>query len=271
VKTFRSDRKSIRGFLLTYPKSKWSYVDLVEAISDFVKLEIYSNLEQSKDLRPFDVIRFILIKNHIQTEIALYSKLPVSNLISSLLKLQIICMLQVIGMTLPSRFARFTDDMRKVSNLQLAYRSMWERALQGEERWFAFFEDDAQIGDQAEVQRLGSVVFAALSGALGAVGNVELSKSFTLRELGIEGRHSSELRFGEADLMVFPVAATNTTCASLLSRDLVQALLDSWNPSCRLIPVDLYVRIVAIRKGLHSAFLLDGLRHRSQFRPKRLG
>jgi hypothetical protein len=148
---------------------------------------------------------------------------------------------------------------------------MWERAISEEGDWFAFFEDDVQVQSGPQLNRLQQTVRAALAGALNSVCNIELSKSFSLRELGLEGKHSSELDFGGARLLVFPYAATNTTCASLLKRDLIEALIESWSPSCRFIPVDLYVRVVAMEKGFQSAFLLDGLSHGSSFRPKRFG
>jgi hypothetical protein len=261
----------IESYLLTYAGSTWNYQKLVDSLEGLCTVEVYSNEACSPDLGLIDVPRFLYLKNRLQAEIG-------SNFISHRwaklvleAKLWTILCIQLAGLLSPARARRFHWDMRKVSNIQIAYRSMWDRALEGTGDWFAFFEDDAQAATYRQAKHLKSVMNAAKAGDLGLVANVELSDSFSIEELGLEGAESTLLDLGGAKLLVFPFAVTNTCCASLVKRELVQALVDSWNDACRLLPVDVYIAAVAARKGYQSAILLEGLGHGSNFRPKRFG
>lgn len=257
--------------MLTHAGSTWSYQNLVDSLDGLSSVEVFFNESSSTDLGYKDVFRFLVRKNRLHAQIG--SSLVRGSRDKRIFeaKLWVIFLVQVAGLLSPKRARRLLGEMRKVSNIQLAYRSMWGQALKRKGNWFAFFEDDAQITTTGQLRRLEAVMNAAVAGDLGSMANVELSASFSVRELGLEEAAYELVEVGEANLMVFPIAVTNTCCASLVSRELAQALVDSWSDSCRFLPVDLYISAIGARIGFHSALLLDGLDHGSDFRPKRFG
>jgi hypothetical protein len=259
----------IQSYLLTYAGSTWNYQKLVDSLEGLCTVEVFSNEASSPDLSLRDVPRFLYLKNRLQAEVGSNFRTQKWAKLVLEVKLWTILCVQLAGLLSPARARRFHWDMRKVSNIQIAYRAMWDKALAGTGDWFAFFEDDAQAATSIQSMHLKSVIQAAKVGDLELVANVELSDSFSIKELRLEGAQSRLLNLGEAKVIAFPFAVTNTCCASLVKRELVQVLVDSWSDSSRFLPVDLYIAAIAARKGYHSAILLDGLGHGSNFRPKR--
>lgn len=133
------------------------------------------------------------------------------------------------------------DDagMRRLLNIELSHLDLLRRGLASDAPWILILEDDAHCHDVTDLA-------AGLIGltATGSTGFVNLSESFPLSELRIEGllTPSSITWRGSVPRRVLLAArpVTNTVCAILYSRTFVSTLLDAWDelPLTPVVPID---------------------------------
>jgi hypothetical protein len=137
--------------------------------------------------------------------------------------------------------------LRRLANIELAHLEIMRRAVKSQARWVLILEDDA-MSDDPQALASALVDFCRAADGTGSPVTINLSESFTPRELGIghllsartnPGQPGSWLTFESARLV------TNTVCAVLYRHDFLDLLLQRLEsiPLEPVVPIDFKVNI----------------------------
>lgn len=136
-------------------------------------------------------------------------------------------------------------SMIRLKNISMGHASLWSQAVASKTDWMLILEDDATpIETSTTHEQLVRVIdFLASSSLLNNNVYCDLSRSFSSTELGIEISSKPVQVIGDQVLHVVARPFTNTLCAVLMSRSMVQSLSGAFrgyleSPTSEFLPID---------------------------------
>lgn len=241
------------AIVLTYSGSAWSTDLISREVGVCHQVVIYRNpnVENEYKVTTHDILKYLAAL--VTASLELIIRRPYSLLRKSALLLRTLFSfsLRVFRLAGKNRLLNVESEIKKVRNLRSAYAHMWALSLEGASEWTLFLEDDAIPADGVSESLSLLEKFLATPTEFS---NIELSQSYSLGELAIGEFKTTSPLGREVGIFTLRVAATNTTCASLMRRDFIEQLLIDEEPSSSDVPVDLYISLIGTRQGRTSAF-----------------
>lgn len=263
----------LKGIVLTYPGSKFSADACLESFSQHAQLEIFWNNPPKQELYSLrQLTAHLFFAKMSQIEIAANRGAWFSFEKQSVLKLALALPLTIFKLVLPRYREAVGLGVWKTLNVRTAYERIWERAVGLGTDWVILLEDDAELKHhgRGELDQLKQIVEIAREQG---VFSIELSDSYSLNELDLEGRVSGELSLGASKLSLLSIGATNTACAAMFHvdaiKDVLRDSLENRNFGGKYVPIDNFVAISLSKNGRKSALVSPGIvDHKSDFRSR---
>lgn len=140
---------------------------------------------------------------------------------------------------------RAQKSMTRQRNISLGHAQLWTQALESMSDWTLFLEDDASPIDISTTHIQLQKVVEYLASATETTPNsyCDLSLSYSSAQLGVEIAGHPALRIGDQVLHKVSMPFSNTLCAVLMSRPMLQSLSDAvkgylQSSTARYIPID---------------------------------
>lgn len=136
-------------------------------------------------------------------------------------------------------------SMIRLQNITLGHAALWEQALASNSEWVVILEDDAAPLELSTTH--GNLIklmdFLAQSNLTSQSVYCDLSLSFSRPALGVEVEDQPLLEIGEQSLHEVSRPFTNTLCAVLMSRPMLEDLVGAVkqyvaSPSLGFLPID---------------------------------
>ena len=263
-------RPKLPGIILTYPESKFSPDFSAKSFEQIAQIETFTNLSpEDRHHSICQLVLYLCSEKLAQAKTALHRRNFLSLRKQSVLK-NLLVMIWIVPKLFSKKFRENSRrSLSKTLNLRRAYNQIWKKAISRDSEWVLLLEDDAEL-DEQRIEILSNIVSSLDAIVMQGYRSIELSNSYDLCELGLEGNVIERIDFGTTEMHLLNLGATNTTCAAIFHKDALSVLLEDslhgkrWS---KYVPIDVFVSNSLVGNGLSSAIVWPGIvNHNSRFK-----